>query len=86
MSKRIALTVELATALAPAAAVAQVSGGYVGAPLPSLLAAPHVCDGAQGATPIDRLRVARMGHRNAHAPIVSRSCCVTGMCTEGGGF
>jgi hypothetical protein len=86
MSKQIALTLALAITLAPVAAFAQVSGGYVGAPLPSLLEAPHACDGAQGATPIDRLRVARMAHGNAHAPMVSRSCCVTGMCTEGGGF
>jgi hypothetical protein len=86
MIKPIALTLVLATALAPAAALAQVSGGYVGAPLPSLLAAPHLCDGAQGATPIDRLRIGQVAHRKARAPTASRSCCDSGMCTEGGGF
>ena len=76
----------LAIALAPAAAVAQISGGYIGAPLPPLLAAPHVCDGAQGSTAMKRPRLAQTAHRMARAPMVPWSCCVTGMCTEGGGF
>jgi hypothetical protein len=86
MIKPIALTFALAMAIAPAAALAQASGGYIGAPLPPALAAPNPCAGVQGAPPIERPRLAQIPHRTAHPPTVSRSCCVTGMCTEGGGL
>jgi hypothetical protein len=86
MIKPIARTFALAIALAPAAALAQASGGYIGAPLPSVLVARNACDGAQGAPPIEQPRVVRTRHRNARPQTVSRSCCLAGMCAEGGGF
>ncbi len=86
MIKPIALTFALATAFAPAAALAEVSGGYVGAPLPALMASRNACDGAQGAAPIERQRPGQVRRRSARPPMVGRSCCVTGMCAEGGGF
>lgn len=87
MIKPIALTFALAAALAPGRASAQASGGYVGAPPPWVLAQRNACDGVQGATPIERPSLARIHRRPARpAATVPRSCCVTGMCTEGGGF
>jgi hypothetical protein len=86
MIKPMALTLALAIALAPAAALAEVSGGYSGAPLPPFLASHHACDGAPGAAPTEPPRLAATPRRNARHPTVPWSCCVTGMCTEGGGF
>lgn len=84
MIKPIAGTFALAIALAPAAAVSQVSGGYIGAPLPPPLAPHNACGQIiQSAAPIERPRFARIPYRNARR---ARSCCRTGMCTEGGGL
>ena len=82
MIRSVALTFGLAMALAPAAALAQASGGYIGAPLPRILTARNPCDGAEGATPTEWPRLPRARRPRP----ISRSCCVTHICTEGAGF
>lgn len=86
MIKPILLSFVVGIALARAAALAEASGGYVGAPLPPVLPWRNPCDGVLGATPLDRRRLVRVQRRNGSAPAVSRSCCLSGMRAEGGGF
>lgn len=87
MSKPIAWAFALATALAPAAAFAQVSGGYLGAPLPPALAPHNSCGQiVRDSEAIEMRRLSEIPRKSAYARRIPWSCCVTGMCTEGGGL